>query len=62
MNLITMGFTTQESHVAFLKETFRLAETSAGAGIRDGVLIAVVDRLVEVDVEIRWDKMQVIIS
>lgn len=43
------------SHLAYLRSAFRLAEGKVGEHVQDGVLLAVVDRLLEIDVEIRWE-------
>ena len=38
----------KEVHQQFLHSVFRVAETPAGASIRDGLLLGVIDRLLEV--------------
>jgi hypothetical protein len=43
-----------ESHCLALRATFAVASCPAGATIRDRLLAAVVDKLLELDVEIAW--------
>ena len=38
----------KETHQQFLHSVFRMAETPQGAPIRDGLLLGVIDRLLEV--------------
>ena len=38
----------KETHQQFLHSVFRIAETPQGAPIRDGLLLGVIDRLLEV--------------
>ena len=38
----------KETHQLFLQSTFRVAEAPAGASVRDGLLLGVIDRLLEV--------------
>lgn len=47
--------TDKEFQCLYLEGMFRLAESSAGEALRDRVLIAALDRLVDIDVEIRWE-------
>ena len=38
----------KETHELFLQSAFRVAEAPAGASVRDGLLLGVIDRLLEV--------------
>lgn len=44
----------RDAHCLALRGVFALAASPAGATIREGLLAAVVDDLLELDVEIRW--------
>lgn len=45
----------RHAHAAYLSALFALAEGPAGEGVREGVLDAVVDHLIALDVEIKWE-------
>lgn len=39
----------------YLRGIFTLAESNVGAGLREATLVAVIDHLISIDVEIRWE-------
>lgn len=43
------------THCLYLRGMFTLAESKAGAGVREHILFAVVDHLINIDVEIKWE-------
>jgi RNA polymerase I-specific transcription initiation factor RRN3 len=43
------------THCLYLRGLFSLAEARFGAAVREGILASVVDHLIAVDVEIRWE-------
>jgi RNA polymerase I-specific transcription initiation factor RRN3 len=43
------------THCLYLRGLFSLAEARSGAAVREGILASVVDHLIAVDVEIRWE-------
>lgn len=45
----------RKTHCLYLRALFALAEARSGAGVREGVLLAVVEHLLSIDVEIRWE-------
>lgn len=45
----------KEFHNLYIKGVFTIAEEPAWASLRDHLLAAVIDRLIEIDVEIRWE-------
>lgn len=47
--------TDKEFQCLYLEGMFRLAESAAGEALRDRILVAAVDRLIDIDVEIRWE-------
>ena len=45
----------RDTQCLYLRAAFALAESPAGAPIREGLLVGVVEHLLTVDVEIRWE-------
>lgn len=45
----------KRTHLLYMRSVFKLLECDFAEPIRDGVLLGFVDRLLEVDVEIRWE-------
>lgn len=43
------------THCLYLRGLFSLAEARSGAAVREGILASIVDHLIAVDVEIRWE-------
>jgi len=43
------------THCLYLRGLFCLAEARSGAALREGILASIVDHLIAVDVEIRWE-------
>jgi RNA polymerase I-specific transcription initiation factor RRN3 len=39
----------------YLRAALQLAESSAGAPLREGLLLGIVDHLLSLDVEIKWE-------
>eukprot|EP00854_Cymbomonas_tetramitiformis_P012447 gene12447-14706_t len=45
-------------HALYLENIFRLVESEVGKPLRDDVLLEVVNRLLQVDVDMRWEDIQ----